>query len=473
MTTLLSAKLSQKRPAYRDGALGRWPLIAFSSITFPLYAAQLPLNVYLPAIYAQHLKIPLALLGTVFLIERIWGTLTDPVVGLLSDRTRNRFGRRRSWIMAGGILFGIAAIFLFFPAPAVSALHLAVTLFIFYFAWSMIQIPYYAWSGEISGNYHERTRIATFQAVAGAISLLVVLTLPTIIDQVRPNDGVLKLNVMGAMILLCLVPSLCLTLRAFPESPAPPTTAQSVPFLNACRLVLRETLLMRVLLSDFAVTLGQGIRGVLFVFFVSGYMELPRWASGLFLLQFVFGIVAAPIWAAIAKRMGKHRTAVAAELLQVAINLCLLLVVPGQLPLLLALTVVQGLAQSSGNLMLRSMVADVADRHRLETGSDRTALFFSVFSISAKAGTAVAVGIALPLIAWGGFDPTSAHNSPGALRTLLLVFTLGPALAHLLSAALVYGFPLDEFAYARVRDELLARDTAENEPHAAPVPPAL
>jgi Na+/melibiose symporter-like transporter len=339
---------------------------------------------------------------------------------------------------------------------------LAVTLFLFYLAWSMIQIPYYAWSGEISGNYHERTRIATFQAVAGAISLLVVLTLPTIIDQVRPNDGMLKLNVMGAMILLCLVPSLILTLRAFPEPKVPPVSPTPVPFGQACRLVLRETLLMRVLLSDFAVTLAQGIRGVLFVFFVSGYMGLPHWASGLFLLQFLFGIAAAPIWAAIAKRYGKHRTAVAAELVQVAINLCLLLVVPGQLPLLLALTIAQGLAQSSGNLMLRSMVADVADRHRLETGSDRTALFFSVFSISAKAGTAVAVGIALPLIAWGGFDPTAAQNSPEALRTLLLVFTLGPALAHVISAALVFGFPLDEAAHERVRHELEARDAGDD-----------
>jgi Na+/melibiose symporter-like transporter len=189
-------------------------------------------------------------------------------------------------------------------------------------------------------------------------------------------------------------------------------------------------------------------------------MGLPHWTGGLFLLQFAFGIAAAPLWAAVAKRLGKHRTAVTAELVQVVINLCLLLVVPGQLPLLLALTIAQGLAQSSGNLMLRSMVADVADRHRLETGSDRAALFFSVFSISAKAGTAAAVGIALPLVAWGGFDPAAAQNSPEALRILLLVFTFGPAVAHIISAALVYGFPLDETAHLRVRQELEARDAA-------------
>src|SRR5439155_5045643 len=108
------------------------------------------------------------------------------------------------------------------------------------------------------------------------------------------------------------------------------------------RLGLGDRLLLRVLFSDLAVTLGQGMRGVLFVFFVSIYMSLPQWASGLFLLQFVFGIAAGPIWMKIGGRIGKHRAAIVGELVQVAINLALLFVVPGELGLLLALTVSQG-----------------------------------------------------------------------------------------------------------------------------------
>ena len=322
----------------------------------------------------------------------------------------------------------------------------------------MLQIPFFAWSGELSRDYYERTRVATYQIVSGSTALLLIMILPTIIDHLHPGADALKLNAMGALILTTLALALVLTLSAFPEPPiAEPANAR--PSLGGTiRLVLTNGLLMRVLASDFAVTLGQSIRGALFLFFVGIYMELPLWASGLFLLQFVFGIAAGPIWMKVGYRLGKHRAAILGELIQVVINLGLLLLVPGRLPLLIALTTAQGFAQGSGNLMLRSMVADVADQHRLQTGEDRTGLFFSVFSISMKAATAAAIGIALPLVAWLGFDPKSLHNTPHALRGLLFVFALGPSIAHLISAALVSAFPLDATTHAAIRRELDERD---------------
>jgi GPH family glycoside/pentoside/hexuronide:cation symporter len=305
----------------------------------------------------------------------------------------------------------------------------------------------------------------TYQTVLGAIALLVVLVVPTIVDQLRPGDAAFKLGAMGAFVILSIVPGVILTLGAFPEPPAPAVPRARLPLATSVRLIARETLLLRVLASDFAVTLAQTIRGGLFVFFIADVASLPRWASGLFLLQFLFGIAAGPIWMRAGYRLGKHRAAVIGELVQVAINLGLLLVAPGTLGLVIGLTIAQGLAQGSGNQMLRAIVADVADKHRLETGVDRAALFFSVFSLAGKAGMAAAVGIALPLVGWLGFNPQGA-NPPEALRGLQLVFALGPALAHIVAAWLVYNFPLDEQAHGRIRRQLDA-----GEPIAPDIPP--
>jgi len=434
-------------------------LAAFATLGVPIYAAQVPLAVHLPAIYAQQFGMSLGLIGTIFLCERLWGAAADPLIGALSDRTRSRFGRRRPWIVAGAAIYALASIPLFFPQGSASAVQLAAALFAFYLGWSMIQIPWFAWAGEISGRYHERTRISAFQSVVSAVSLLLVLILPTLIDQIDPHDGRLKLTVMGGFVLASLAVTLPLALRAFPEAPLPERPKARLNPLATTSLLFRDRLLLRVLASDFAVLTGQSIRSALIVFFTTYYMGLPQWASGLFLLQFVFGVAAGPIWMKIGVRLGKHRTAVVGELAQVAINLGLLLVTPGNVPLLLGLTIAQGFAQGSGNQMLRAMVADIADKHRLETGEDRTALFFSAFSLSMKAGMAAAVGIALPLVGWLGFSPAGT-NSPEALQGLLLVFALGPAIGHALSAWLIAGFPLDEAAHNEIRRALGRRESA-------------
>jgi GPH family glycoside/pentoside/hexuronide:cation symporter len=432
-------------------------LAAFSALAVPLAAAQIPLVLYLPALLPQISGMGLSTLGLIFLVEKTWGIFADPLIGALSDRTSSLFWHRRGWAGAGAILFAAATLLLFFPRGHLSPLDLLLSLSVFYLGWSMAQIPYLAWSAELSQGYNERTRIATYQTVAGSLAVLLMLVLPTVIDQIAPKDARLKLESLGGLLFVMLALSLPVTLRAFPNPPAQ-AKANRTSLASAFTVIWRNPLLLRILASDFAVTLGQNIRGTLFIFFVVIFMGLPKWSSGLFLAQFIVGLAAGPIWMQVGYRLGKHRAAVAGELLQAAINFSLLLVRPGDLPLLLALTLLQGLSQGSGNLMLRAMLADVADQDRLSSGQDRTALFFSVFSISSKAAMAAAIGIALPLVAWFGFNPHIV-NTPAALHGLLLVFALGPAFSHIAAASLVAGFPLDEAAHREVRRQLAELNT--------------
>lgn len=447
-----------------------WRLAALTASFGPLAAAGLPLAVYLPPYYAQNLGLGLPLVGAIFMLSRIWDAISDPVIGSLSDATRSRFGRRKPWIAAGAPVFGVAAAAIFAPSlfgVHPGALWLGAWLAVFFLGWTMIQIPLSAWAGEISSQYEQRSRVATYVQSATAIGLLSVLVLPALLDRLGPQVGSAEAKTlsMGGFIIVTVVPTVVAALLLVREPPPPPRAATRANPWSALPLLLREPLLLRILASDFAVTLGQAVRGSLFVFFVSAYAGRPDLAAGLFLLQFIFGVFAAPLWLRISYRLGKHRTVIAAELLQAAINLGLLAVAPGSLALLVGLTVAQGLSQSAGNLMLRATVADVADKHRLETGHDRTGLFFSVFSLATKMGSAAAVGIALPLIALLGFKPGHV-NTPEALESLKLVFALGPALAHLASAALMAGFNLDAIRHGEIRRALeggahLARDSAE------------
>ena len=448
---------SETTPAQKRIGAGR--LIAFSSLGMPLAAVEVPLSTYVPPLYASAFGVNLATVGLIFLAARLWDALIDPGIGILSDRTRTRFGRRRPWIAVGGVIFGLAAVPVFLPLPSFGAVALSASLFTLYLGYSMIATPFSAWGGELSAQYHERTRVATYQQVLTALGLLLALVLPSLMIHRGAGQPRLQLAAMGALVLRLLVPSLVIGLTALPEPEAGPKVAGPIRIGQILRVLVGEKLLMRVLASNFAIRLGQGIRTAAFVFFISYFMGRPGWAPGLFLLQYIFGILACPIWLAIGRRLGKTRAAIAGELVQMAINLSLLALTHSSVGLLIGLTVAQGLAQGSGNLMLRAIVADVADHHKLWTDEDRIGLFYSVFSLSDKSAMAVAVGVALPLLAWLGFDPKHV-NSPAVLDHLKLVFALGPALAHLLSALIIRGFPLDEERHTEIRRALAARDAA-------------
>jgi Na+/melibiose symporter-like transporter len=429
-------------------------LILFSLLSVPLAGAQMPIYAYLPQFYAQQLGSGLALVGSLFMVSRIWNALLDPLVGVWSDRTRTRWGRRKPWIAAGSLIFFVASCVLFVHSiGTLQPLSLGIWLFAFYLGWTMGTIPLAAWSGELSSQYHERSRIQTYAQTATALGVLLVLLIPAGLDWFGRHDLQEKIAAMGWFMVITTLPALLVMMVWVREVPDVRPPRKPVSALQALRILVTDKLLLRVMASDFTVNLGQGIRGSLFLFFVAGCAGLPQWASSMWLLQFVFGVFAAPIWLRLSYRIGKHRTAVAGELVQVAVNLCLLLVGIGDWPLLLALTVAQGLAQGSGNLMLRAMVADVADVQKLQTGEERAGLLFSIFNMTGALAMAFAVAVAFTLVGWFGYVP-GAGNSAEAIRGLQWVFALGPALAHLVSALLVWNFPLDQRRHAQIRREL-------------------
>jgi len=425
-------------PAGNGARISSGRLTAFVSLAMPTAALMVPLGVYLPAFYAQDLGISMTVLGTLFMLSRIWDTFVDPAVGILSDRTRSRFGRRGSWILVGSPLMLVSTCMLFMPSAPISPFYVGLWLLLMYLGWSMVTIPHLAWSGELSGGYHERSRVQAYYQTAKSLGALLVLALPAAMEWRGAVSQGEKVAAMGWFIVgTSLLATLALFFSTREAPPGPP--APRVGIVKALGRIVGNTALVRVLLSDFFITLGQYIHGALFVFFVSSYMGLGHYAAGLFLLQFVFGVFASPLWLRISYRLGgKHRTVIAGELVQVAINLALLALAPGQLGWLLALIVAQGLAQGSGNLMLRAMVSDIADGEREKAGNGHGVLF-SIFSLSEKGATAVAVGVTFPLLALAGFHPGQA-NPESALASLKILYAVGPALAHVLAALCMWRF---------------------------------
>ena len=100
------------------------------------------------------------------------------------------------------------------------------------------------------------------------------------------------------------------------------------------------------------------------------------------------------------------------------------------------------------------MKADVIDIDRLETGEDRTAWYFAVWSFTTKVALSVGPWLALTLLAVVGFDPSIAARSEEGIEGLKLLFVLGPATGFVLAALIAWNHPLDQKRHAEIRREL-------------------
>ena len=108
------------------------------------------------------------------------------------------------------------------------------------------------------------------------------------------------------------------------------------------------------------------------------------------------------------------------------------------------------------------MIADITDHDNLETGTQRTGLYYALNTMIGKAGNALTVGLSFLLLAWVGFDPDpSATNSASALTGLRVVYVLPPVVLEIGVFLLLFNFPLDRAKQEELRRRIEERDAAD------------
>lgn len=449
------------------GPLETWRLTAFAGPSIPIAAMGLPIGVYLPPFYATEMGLGLAAVGTVFMLARFWDVFTDPVMGVISDRVTTRWGRRRHWIVLAVPIMMVAAYMIFLPTAPVGATYLLGWLFLFYIGWTMLTLSHMSWGAELDPDYNQRSRIQAFREGALLLGVPLVLALPGIIEQIGGEDvGVMRVAAMGWFIILLLPVTVGLAVTLVPEREVPPP--QHVPFREGVKVILGNRALRFLVVSDFLSGFSGAALGSMFIFFATYFWQVPNWASVLLLLYFFAGVGFIPIVLRLSYRFGKHRTLVGAALFNASMVPLVLLVPPGSPVLAGILMAFLGINVGSASMLYRSMMADVADLDEVESGQRRTGLYYSMMTLTQKAGGALAVGIVFWTLALIGFSP-SGENTPEAIRGLSYVFVAVPMSAYLLVALLMSRFPIDLARQQELRRILEERMTEEFESDQRPV----
>lgn len=415
--------------------------------------AAIPVAAFIPNYYGQDLGLSLAAVGTIWLMTRLFDAVSDPLIGWLSDRTSTPWGRRRVWMVAAVPIMMISVYKLFMPSGEVTELYLLGWLVALWIGWTMLFIPYYAWAAELSTDYNERTRITGWRAWIGMAANVVSKVVPVLaiffLDYGGTAETLFLIGVM-TLVLLPVTVGLCVTNVPEPQDYRP----TQIALLPGLKLMLKNGPFKRLVVAFFVNQLGSAISTALVVFYIRNVLEEEQSSILMLLVYYGFNLLGIPFWIWFSSVVSKHRAWCMALFVFAGFQSCYLLLGPGDFYNMLPITACTGFLGGAFFVIPNSMKADVIDIDRLETGEDRTAWYFAVWSFTTKVALSVGPWLALTLLAIVGFDPSIAARSEEGIEGLKLLFVLGPATGFVLAALIAWNHPLDQKRHAEIRREL-------------------
>lgn len=441
---------------------GDWSLSSFNTFRQIFYAAFLTDVVMLD----PRLASIAALVGVA------WDSVNDPVLGMLSDRVRTRWGRRRPFLLLAAVPFGLAFVGLWWAPPwesqVAKAVHVGLAYVITDTLQTLVSVPYYALTPELTPDYDERTSLTAWRMLFNlGASLAVALAAPGIVDGalaagLTAQQGYL---LVGALFgLLGAIPPIAIALTVRERASA--TAEEAPPVLEILRGAWRNVPFRALTVLHLFNWITFDLVGLMIPFFVtwqlSGGDPLARVLglpveSAMLGSLLVVSIPALPLWTAVAARFGKRTAYLVAMASWALVQLGILALGPHDYGLAVAICALAGVGVAAAHVIPDAMLPDVVDEDELLTGRRNEGVYYGARNLFRKAAGAIAVFLALQLLGWTGYGAGVDAQPESAMRAIR--FLTGPAATVLLVGAMVaaWVYPMTRERHDRVRAGLRER----------------
>ncbi len=403
---------------------------------------------YLLYFYTDVVLLAPLLVGVALTLPRFWDAISDPLVGLISDRMQTPAGRRRPFILWGTpfLIFSFIALWYPFATGGSTAifLYLLIANLLFTTTITVVGVPYASLGGELSPHYHERTTVFAYSLAFGMIGGLIGAGMKLLADWMPFRDEQLGyiataacLAVPSGILLLC-------TYFSTQETALPKEPPKSTPFIQTLRSNFRNKSFRNLAITMLVVNSGISL-GIQFLPFILKYwvdreqLIFPAFAA--YTLAVYLGF---PVWKKIGERFDKkHVLAGAFVAAGIIYGLSFFMLKPGAVGLMFAWAVLIGFCGAGGLLFPLSMIADIADEDELQTGNRSEGTFYGINSFINKLSLAIGSVIAALALWLAGFQGGEAQ-SESAIMMFRITYVF-PLLTYLIAALVIYrGYTLTE-----------------------------
>jgi GPH family glycoside/pentoside/hexuronide:cation symporter len=390
--------------------------------------------------------------GALLFGTKMLDVFTDPPMGIISDRTKSKYGRRRPWMLGASFFCGASFALLFnVPVGSLSLTYMVIVaaLALYALSYTAFQIPYMAMPAEMTDDYHQRTKVMSWRVVFMTLGNMTGAGLvPALVEQLgadRPAYSQMGLMV-GAFITAIMLICFFATGRARQTTPE---GDERVSLITQLRWLGQNKPLLILMGTKICVYVGLASSIAVAMFFFAGVLKFGGKMLGLFLVtQAVTSILFLPVAAWLSKKIGKKQAYVLSLVGFCCAVLTWLLASPEEpMSLFVARALVIGMFGAGAHLYGQSMLVDTFAWDYKLTGVRREGVLSAAFSFVEKACFALGPLIIGALFSSMGFDKTlepTADQSESAVLAMYLGFVWIPVGMQVISVTLLKFYTLDE-----------------------------
>ncbi len=409
--------------------------------------------------------------GTIFLLVKIWDAVNDPLVGMLTDRTKTRWGRRRPWLLWGAIPLGLAFFLHWIVPPLGDAgkfwYYLLVGILLDT-AFTAVNVPYAALTPELTHDYDERTSLSSYRFSFSILGGVSAAFLHTVI--VGAFDSPFTGNAVSAAILsfFIIVPNF-ITFAFTREVHFQEDRPEGPGFFAGLRLAFSNRAFVLVTLIYLLSWLSIQFVQTNFFLYVKYWMDAEDLFGMLIMAVQLSAFVFVLIWTRISQRIGKQNVYYIGMSFWILVSIVLFFVQPDQMTLLFVLAILAGVGMSIGFLIPWSMLPDVIELDELETGQRREGIFYGFFVFLQKLGISLGMAISNFILEATGYinqipGQPAPIQPPATLTALRGFVSLAPAVVLLVSFLVVRSYPITREKHTQIRAELARRKLEAQQP---------
>ena len=424
---------------------------------------------YLMIFYTDVFGMPAAVVGTMFLITRVWDSAFDPIIGIIADRTQSRWGKFRPYLLYLAIPFAVIGV-LTFTTPDFSdggkVIYAYFTYSLMMMVYSAINVPYASLLGVMGPESKDRNMLSTYRMTFAYIgSFIALLLFMPMVNRFSMGHDEQHGWMMSVIVIAVLCALLFYGCFAWTTERVKPIKKQQ----NSLKSDLQDLLHNR----PWWILLGAGVAALVFnsirdgatVYYFKYYVVEEEYASiSLFGISFVLSglylavgqaanIVGVVLAAPLSNRIGKKKTYMWAMSIATVLSVIFYWFDKEQLMLMFIFQVLISICAGSIFPLLWSMYADCADYSELKTGNRATGLIFSSSSMSQKFGWAIGSAVTGWLLAFYGFEANAVQGEE-AIHGIRMFLSWLPAMGTVLSVIFISLYPLSEKEMRKITNQL-------------------